>query len=164
VGRRGTRADRGRRSDDHPYVQRRGCCRRVTDADETRIIPRAVAVAAGRADVLFVNGDGSVVREYVHVDDLAAAVVTALDAGAPGECRTYNVGSGVGASINEVIAAVEAAAGRPLRVEHRPPAAEPPALVTDSSLVRRELGWQPVRSDLRRIVEDAWAAEAGRRR
>jgi UDP-glucose 4-epimerase len=128
----------------------------ITDADETRIIPRAVAVAAGRADVLFVNGDGSVVREYVHVDDLAAAIVIALDAGIPGQCRTYNVGSGIGTSVNEVIAAVEAVARRPVRVEHRPAAAEPLALVSDSSLVRRELGWLPVRSDLRRIVEDAW--------
>jgi UDP-glucose 4-epimerase len=134
----------------------------ITDADETRIIPRAIAVAAGRADVLFVNGDGSVIREYVHVDDLAVAVVIALDACRSGECRTYNVGSGIGTSLKEVITAVEAAAGHPLQVEHRPPAVEPQALVSDSTLARRELGWQPVRSDLRLIVGDAWAAEVAR--
>ena len=135
----------------------------ITDEDETRIIPRTIAVAAGRADVLYVNGDGSVVREYVHVDDLANAIVMAMEATAAGECRTYNVGSSCGTSLREVIAAVETITGDRLPVEHRPPAREPHSLVSDSAKIRHELGWQPTRSDLDTIIQDAWSAETDRR-
>jgi UDP-glucose 4-epimerase len=132
----------------------------ITDPDRTRIIPKAVNVAAGRDDVLHINGDGVVVREFVHVDDLAAGVVTALEACQPGECPTYNIGSGVGASLRGIVATVEAVSGRTVRVEHRPPAAEPASLLSDSSLIRQQLGWRPTRSDLRSIVADAWHALA----
>lgn len=128
----------------------------ITDPDLTRIIPKAIAVAAGRVDALQINGDGSTVREFVHVDDLAVAIVRALGACAPGSCATYNVGSGVGTSLREIVAAVRAASGRPLPVEHRPPANEPQTLLADSSRIQHELGWRPASSKLQTIVSDAW--------
>ena len=67
------------------------------DRDETRLVPKAVAVARGRAAELVVNGDGSVVRDYVHVADMADAFARALDACRPGRWTAYNVGAGRGA-------------------------------------------------------------------
>ena len=131
------------------------------DHDETRLVPKAVAVALGRAPELVVNGDGSVVRDYVHVADMADAFVRALDACEPGRWRAYNVGGGRGSTIAEVIAATEAAAGRPLPVRHDPPAAEPRALLADASRIRAELGWRPRRSGLQQIVDDAVGAARG---
>src|SRR5690606_29269558 len=104
------------------------------------------------------NGDGSAVRELVHVADLADAYVLALDAARPGDHRVYNVGSGTGVSVAEVLAAVRRVTARPVPVERRPAADEPQALVADSRRIRAELGWTPRRSDLDTIVADAWAA------
>jgi UDP-glucose 4-epimerase len=131
------------------------------DRDETRLVPKAVAVAQGRAAELVVNGDGSVVRDYVHVVDMVDAFARALDACRPGHWIAYNVGAGRRSTIADVVAAVEAVAGRPLPVRHRPPAAEPPELLADAGRIRRELGWRPERSDLQQIVTDAYTAAAG---
>ncbi|MDL4774675.1 MULTISPECIES: NAD-dependent epimerase/dehydratase family protein [Thermomonosporaceae] len=130
------------------------------DPDLTRLIPKALAVAAGRAPHLEVNGDGTAVREYLHVDDLAAAHVRALESTAvrPGEERVYNVGTGRGASVAEVVAAVELATGRAVPVVRRPPRPEPPLLVCDARAIRRDLGWRPERSGLPEIIADAWSA------
>jgi UDP-glucose 4-epimerase len=111
--------------------------------------PRPSRVAAGTDDVLYLNGDGTEVRELIHVDDLGAGISAALNACQPGECPIYNIGSGLGASLRDIVAMVESVSGRPVRVEHRPPAAEPRVLLSDSALIRRQLGWQPARSDLR---------------
>ena len=73
------------------------------DPDTSRIIPRTLLVAAGQAGHLNVNGDGSAIREYVHVRDLAWAYVVAVDAAGPAGHRIYNVGSGVGVSVRELI-------------------------------------------------------------
>ncbi|WP_067831699.1 NAD-dependent epimerase/dehydratase family protein [Actinomadura kijaniata] len=128
------------------------------DPDPTRLIPRALAVAAGHAPHLEVNGDGSAIREYLHVDDLAAAHVAALDAARPGGEAVYNVGGGSGASVAEVVATVEEVTGRPVPVLRRPPRPEPPLLVGDSAAIRRDLGWRPGRSALPEIIEGAWRA------
>jgi UDP-glucose 4-epimerase len=129
------------------------------DPDETRLIPKALAVAAGTAQRLEINGDGGAVREYLHVDDLAAACVRALEScPPPGTERLYNVGTGDGASVLEVIAAVEDVTGRPVPTLRRPPQPEPPLLVCDARAIRRELGWRPARSALPEIITDAWAA------
>jgi UDP-glucose 4-epimerase len=129
------------------------------DDDLTRIIPKAIAVARGEADVLHVNGDGTAVRDFVHVDDLARAFVAALDSAAPGRREVFNVGATPG-SVAQIIATVEEVTGRKLRVEHLPPKPEPPCLLADTSRIRHALGWRPERSDLVTIVKDAWAATA----
>ncbi|MGH8901354.1 MAG: NAD-dependent epimerase/dehydratase family protein [Egibacteraceae bacterium] len=129
----------------------------ITDSDLTRLVPKALAVASGAAPFLEVNGDGSVVRELTHVADLADAYALALDAITAGQHRVFNVGGGTGVTINEVIAAVEEITGRPLPVRTRPVQNEPAVLVASSDRIRAQLGWQPTRSTLRRIVADAWA-------
>jgi len=126
------------------------------DRDETRLIPRLLAVQQGRAPELVVNGDGSAVRDFVHVADMAAAFVLALHACEPGTWRTYNVGSGRASTVGEVISTVESVTGRPVARRHAPAAPEPHKLLADSTLIRAELGWQPHRSSLDEIITDAW--------
>lgn len=91
----------------------------VGDADESRIIPKAVAVAAGRYPHLEMNGDGDAIRDFVHVDDLARAYVLALEADTSVPYRVYNVGA-TAASMREIVAAVERVSGREVPVVHRP--------------------------------------------
>ncbi|MCP9965612.1 NAD-dependent epimerase/dehydratase family protein [Actinomadura madurae] len=127
------------------------------DPDETRLIPKALAVAAGRAPHLDVNGDGLAVREYLHVDDLAAAYVRAVEAVAPGEDRVYNVGSGAGAAVREVVAAVEEVTGRPVptRSRARPARGAGAGLRRHRDPYRPRLAAGPLRpaGDHRRCVE-----------
>ena len=129
-----------------------------SDPDTTRIIPRALLVAAGQADRFNVNGDGSAIREYTHIGDLACAYAAALDVTASAGHRIYNVGSGVGVSVREVIEVTERITGRPVPVHWGPPAREPRELRADSSRIKTDLGWQPSRSSLETIVADAWQA------
>ena len=131
------------------------------DPDTTRIIPKTLLVASGRADQLIVNGDGSAIREYTHVGDLARAYAAALDVADPAGHRVYNVGSGVGVTVREVIEATERITGRPVPVRWGPPASEPRELRADSSRINVDLGWQPSRSGLDTIVADAWQAMNG---
>jgi len=133
----------------------------VGDGDTMRLIPRALAVARGAEAAFPLNGDGSAAREFTHVLDVADAFVLALGAARPGEHRVYNVGSGEGVSVARVLRVVEEVTGRPVPVERRPPAAEPAALVADSTRMTAELGWVPARSSIRRIVADAWTAAGG---
>lgn len=128
------------------------------DHDETRLIPKIVAVALGRAPELGVNGDGSVVRDYVHVADMADAFVRALDACEPGRWAAYNVGSGRRSTIADVIATAETVTGTRLAIRHNPPVDEPAILLADAALISDDLGWRPRRSHLERIVSDAWEA------
>ena len=130
------------------------------DPDPTRLLPRALAVAAGREPRLAVNGDGSAVREYVHVADLAASYALALGAARPGAHRAYNVAA-VAASVSEVVGAVEQVTGRPVPIEWGPPRDEPQELRADGTRIRSELGWRPERADLRAIVEDGWRIVRG---
>jgi nucleoside-diphosphate-sugar epimerase/transcriptional regulator with XRE-family HTH domain len=131
------------------------------DPDTSRIIPKTLMVAASQADCLNVNGDGSAVREYIHVRDLARAYGVALDAADLTGHRVYNVGSGVGVTVREVIEAAERVTGRPVPVRWGPPASEPSELRADISRIRAELGWQPSSSALETIVADAWQAVNG---
>ncbi|PBC71406.1 UDP-glucose 4-epimerase [Streptomyces sp. TLI_235] len=135
------------------------------DVDEARILPRALAVAAGRHPSLELNGDGGVVRDFVHVDDVAEAYLRALGAeevlAAHGGFRVYNVGA-TPASMREIVAAVERLTGRPVPVVRRPALPEAPRLVADCTRIRLELGWRPERSALDRLVLDAWAAAGPR--
>ena len=131
------------------------------DADETRLIPRALAVAASRAAHLTVNGDGSALREYLHVADAADAYVAAIAAARPGEHLIVNAGSGAPVSIRQVLLAAEAVTGRVIPVQHAPPQPEPAALSSDLTRAWELLGWRPTRSHIERVVGDAWRALAG---
>lgn len=125
------------------------------DGDTTRIIPRALAVAAGDEPQVMVNGDGSAVREFVHVLDVATAYRLALEAAEPGQHRVWNAGSGRPVTVADVVEAVRKVTGRPVRVEHQPPKREPRILMADNRRIRAELGWQPAHSDLEEIVRVA---------
>ena len=105
--------------------------------------------------------DGTCVRDYVHVEDLARAHVLALDALASGHPGgTYNLGcGGTGYSVNEVIEVARSVCGRsiPIRLGARR-AGDPAVLIASSSRISRDLGWQPRLQDLREIVRSAWDA------
>lgn len=129
-----------------------------SDPDPTRIVPRVLgAVRAGTP--LEVNGDGTAVRDYVHVMDAAEAFVAAVEhqAGA-GTAGRYNIGSGRGASVLDVVAAAELVTGRQVRLVHKSAAAESQRLISDPGRAAAELGWKPRRSTVEAIVRDAWAA------
>jgi UDP-glucose 4-epimerase len=140
----------------------------VSDTDTSRIIPNVFRALTGESPHVTMNGDGSAVRDFVHVLDVAAAVrlsLAAVEAGAveagaveAGEHRVYHVGSGIGSSMAEVVRVAGEVAGRPVAVEKLPPKPEAQRLTADNSRIVAELGWQPKRSDLRRILADAWAA------
>lgn len=130
----------------------------VPDRDRTRLIPRALAVQADIETAFTINGDGSAVRDFVHVTDLAEAFALAIDSCQPGIWRAYNIGSSVASRVTDVVRAVEEVTGQPLPVNHAPPAHEPPMLLADPSRARAELGWRPNRSTLRHIISDAWKA------
>jgi UDP-glucose 4-epimerase len=138
-----------------------GATPQTLDNDLTRVIPKTLAVAAGSEPYLVMNGDGSSIRDYLHVADLADAYTAALEAAQPAGHATYNVGSALPVSLRDVIDSVERVTGREVAVRRNPPQHEPPALLADTSRIRRELAWEPRRSELDCIVRDAWEA-AGR--
>ncbi|BCJ72274.1 UDP-glucose 4-epimerase GalE [Catellatospora sp. IY07-71] len=130
---------------------------------ETHLIPIALEVAAGRREKLAVFGDdyptpdGTCIRDYIHVGDLAQAHLLALAAARPGEHRIYNLGNGTGFSCMQVVEAVREVTGHPLPVEIAPRRPGDPAeLVASSAKAQAELGWTPAKTDLRDIVADAW--------
>lgn len=131
---------------------------------ETHLIPLVLQAAAGARPSVAVYGDdyptadGTAIRDYVHVEDLAAAHVLALEAIVPGRARAFNLGNGQGYSVREVIEVVREVTGVDVVTEDAPRrAGDPPVLVADAGTARRELGWAPRRPDLRDIVASAWA-------
>ncbi|MEU7961297.1 NAD-dependent epimerase/dehydratase family protein [Micromonospora humida] len=130
----------------------------ITDTDHARIIPNVLRAITGELDYVTLNGDGSAVRDFVHVADVATAVRLALTACTPGACQTINLGSGVGASMASVVAAAEQVTGRPVNVRRQPPKPEPPNLIADISRAHTALGWEPARPELIAIFTDAWEA------
>ncbi|MGH3974384.1 MAG: NAD-dependent epimerase/dehydratase family protein, partial [Pseudonocardiaceae bacterium] len=126
------------------------------DRDTTRLIPQLLAVQQGQAPELVVNGDGTAVRDFVHVADMATAFILALRACEPGRWRAYNVGSGHPNTVHEVIATAEVVTGRPIPRRHIAAAYEPVTLLADSTRIRSELGWRPEKSSLSEIISDAW--------
>ena len=131
---------------------------------ETHLIPLAIAAAQGKAGALEVFGtdyetrDGTAVRDYIHVTDLAVAHRKALDRlAAGGSSGAWNLGTGHGHTVHEVIAAVERVAGRKVPVQHAARrAGDAPVLVADPSRAGRELDWVPLHSSLERVIESAW--------
>jgi UDP-glucose 4-epimerase len=127
------------------------------------LIPIVLQVALGQRERITVFGedyptpDGTCIRDYVHVDDLAAAHLLALDRLAPGVALKMNLGTGRGTSVREVIDACRKVTGHaiPTVAGPRRPG-DPPELVADSSLAQRELGWRPKYVEIEPIVETAW--------
>lgn len=128
------------------------------DTDSSRIIPRVLLAAAGKVDQVNVNGDGSAVRDFVHVCDLARAYAAALEIPEPTGHRVYNVGSGAGISVRDVIATAQKVTGRSVPVHRGPPAREPRELLADISRIQADLGWRPTLSNLEMMISDAWQA------
>jgi UDP-glucose 4-epimerase len=156
-----------------PYGLRYACLRyfnaagasptRGEDHDpELHLIPLVLQVALGQREKIMIFGDdyptvdGSCVRDYIHVVDLAQAHILALRALDQGS-RTYNLGNGQGFSVKQVIEMARQITGQPIpaQVTARR-AGDPAVLIASSDKIRRELGWQPRYPDLRAIVESAW--------
>jgi UDP-glucose 4-epimerase len=129
---------------------------------ETHLIPLVLQAAAGAREHISVYGtdyptrDGTAVRDYIHVEDLGEAHILALDALEPGAHRVFNLGTGDGYTVREVIEAARRVTGQeiPVREEGRR-AGDPPALVAANARAREELGWEP-RRGLDEMIADAW--------
>jgi UDP-glucose 4-epimerase len=129
---------------------------------ETHLIPNVLAVAAGARGSVDVFGtdyptpDGTAIRDYLHVEDLGRAHSLALTAAEPGRHKVYNLGTGTGFTVREVIDACRAVTGHPIpSVDRDRRAGDPPSLVTSAKRAAAELGWTPEHG-LDRIVADAW--------
>lgn len=130
---------------------------------ETHLIPLVLDAALGKRPAITVLGDdydtsdGTCIRDYIHVTDLAAAHVAALESCETGRFERYNLGTGHGASVLEIIAAVEQVTGMnvPVQIGERRPG-DPPVLVADAARARQALGFAPQNSDLETLIATAW--------
>jgi UDP-glucose-4-epimerase GalE len=130
---------------------------------ETHLIPLVLQTALGQRPHIEVFGtdyptlDGTCIRDYIHVDDLAEAHLQALEKIQPGEGLRVNLGIGRGYSVREVIRTAESVTGKTISVKEGPRRpGDPPALVASAEKARRLLGWSPRYTELRPIVETAW--------
>ncbi|MGB6934195.1 MAG: NAD-dependent epimerase/dehydratase family protein, partial [Acidobacteriaceae bacterium] len=130
---------------------------------ESHLIPLILDVALGRRKSIRIYGtdyptpDGTCIRDYIHVRDLADAHILALAALEEKDRMIYNLGNGRGFSVREVIEAVRRVTGHPIPVEECPRRPGDPAiLVASSDKISRELGWQPKSTRLDDIIADAW--------
>jgi UDP-glucose 4-epimerase len=133
---------------------------------ETHLLPLVLRVAAGEATHVQIYGqdyptpDGTCIRDFIHVRDLADGHLLALEATGEGDpsLEVYNLGSAAGFSVREVVEAARRVTGRaiPARPVKRR-SGDPPVLVASSRRARRELGWQPQHSSLEQMMADAWA-------
>ncbi|HEY3244056.1 MAG TPA: UDP-glucose 4-epimerase GalE [Phycisphaerae bacterium] len=130
---------------------------------EIHLIPIVLQVALGQREKVQIYGvdyptpDGSCVRDYVHVEDLAAAHVLALESQEPGQFRAYNVGTGSGTSVKELIEMARQVTGHDIHAQptaRRP--GDPPELYADPSKLKTELVWQPRYTEILGIIETAW--------
>ncbi len=127
---------------------------------ETHLIPNVLKVALGEKPNVEIYGtdyetpDGTCVRDYIHIVDLARAHILAL--GAPGSAF-YNLGTGGGSSVREVVAACAKIAGRKVATVEKPRRpGDPPRLIASSEKIKKELGWRPQFQSLEAIIESAW--------
>jgi UDP-arabinose 4-epimerase len=131
---------------------------------ESHLIPRVIAAALGKLPQIEVYGtdfptpDGTCIRDYIHVADLASAHLRALEhLEQGGESGAFNLGTGQGTSVRQIISGVEQLAGRPVPVRYGPRRdGDPPELVADPARARGELRWEPRHSDLDTILGTAW--------
>jgi UDP-glucose 4-epimerase len=152
------------------YFNVAGATERIGEvhAPETHLIPTVLAAAVGRLDLTlygddYPTPDGTCIRDYIHVADLADAHLRAIEATAPDDPRTTdalvcNLGNGGGFSIREVLAAAERVVGRPIPYTMGPRRpGDPPVLVARAERAAEILGWRPARPSLEEMVGSAWA-------
>lgn len=130
---------------------------------ESHLIPLVLQVAQGRREKILVFGedyptrDGTCVRDYIHVEDLASAHRLAIETIAPGRFEAINLGTGRGTTVKEVIEACRKVTGHPIPTQVAPRREGDPAeLFADAGLARRALNWQPRYMDIESIVQSAW--------
>jgi UDP-glucose 4-epimerase len=130
---------------------------------ESHLIPLILDVAIGRRESIRIYGkdydtpDGTCVRDYIHVSDLAEAHLLALEALETRDRLIYNLGNGKGFSVREVIDSVRRVTGRPIKVDEFPRrAGDPAVLIASSEAISRDLGWKPRHSELDSIIQSAW--------
>ncbi len=131
---------------------------------ETHLIPIVLQAAAGQRPAVQIYGtdyktrDGTAIRDYIHVEDLARAHLLALKGAKAGEHKIYNLGNGLGFSVREVVEVARKVTGvdiKAVEVERR--AGDPPVLVASSAKIQSELGWRPEKAALETMIGDAWA-------
>ena len=130
---------------------------------ESHLIPLILQVASGKREYISIFGtdyptpDGTCVRDYIHVSDLASAHLLVLDALRDKDKLIYNLGTGRGFTVREVIDTVRKVTGHPIPAREEPRrAGDPAVLVASSDKIKRELNWQPQYPDLQEIVKSAW--------
>jgi UDP-glucose-4-epimerase GalE len=130
---------------------------------ETHLIPLVIQTAMGQRPAIEIFGtdyatpDGTCIRDYIHVDDLAEAHLLALEQLQPDQEMRYNLGIGKSYSVREVIRTVEEVTGKKVQIKEGPRRpGDPPALVAAAAKAQRELGWKPRYTELRPIIETAW--------
>jgi UDP-glucose 4-epimerase len=127
---------------------------------ETHLIPNVLKVALGQKESVEIYGtdyetpDGTCIRDYIHIIDLARAHILALKSP---KSEFYNLGTGGGSSVREVIDVAQKVIGKRLNVAERPRrAGDPPRLIAASKKIKRELGWEPQFQSLEAIIQSAW--------
>lgn len=130
---------------------------------ETHIIPVVLNCALGKVEKISIFGDdydtpdGTCIRDYIHVEDLVDAHVTVLGALGDGDQRFYNLGTGKGTTVMQIVEAGRKVTGHAIPAEMSPRrAGDPPALYADPSKIKDELGWSAKRTDITEMVADAW--------
>jgi UDP-glucose 4-epimerase len=128
---------------------------------ETHLIPNVLKVALGQRESVDILGtdydtpDGTCIRDYIHIRDLAAAHILALGVE---KSAFYNLGTGGGTSVKEIIETCRAVTGHPIPAVAKPRReGDPPRLIASSEKIRAELGWKPQYQDVRTIIESAWS-------
>ncbi|MDG4649617.1 UDP-glucose 4-epimerase GalE [Roseibacterium sp. SDUM158017] len=130
---------------------------------ENHLIPLVLQTALGQREKILIYGedyptpDGTCIRDYVHTADLASAHRLAIEATTPQTAAVFNIGTGIGQSVKEIIAACEKVTGRPIPQELAPRRpGDPPRLVADPAKLKTQLGWQPRYTDIERTIATAW--------
>jgi UDP-glucose 4-epimerase len=131
---------------------------------ESHLIPLTLYAALGRIPKLRITGtdfptpDGSAVRDYVHTDDLAQAHQLCLESLGPDVARVYNLGTGTGYTVRQVLGACEKVVGRPIPHESAPRRpGDPAVLIASPAAIKRDLGWAPKHTSIDSVVRSAWA-------
>lgn len=135
---------------------------------ESHLIPLILQTALGQRGKIAIFGtdyptpDGTCIRDYVHTRDLATAHLLAIEATVRDTAEVYNIGTGTGHSVREIIAACESVTGRsiPQEVASRRPG-DPPRLVADPAKLKTRLGWEPLYTDIEKTIATAWAWHRG---